>query len=255
MSARQKQTYPNGVDENLLILRTIRLSKQFWLHERELSIPSAYDVDLSVYKGNLTAITGASGAGKSTVLKCIYRTYLATSGSIIYLNGGGEWVDLAIAPEHTIIELRRRELSFVTQFLHCLPRQASIDVVAQPLYEQGVARAEARIAAAEVLTKMNVPERLWSVSPATFSGGERQRVNLARGLVTRPRLLLLDEPTASLDAESTARAVELIQEAKRSGSGIAAIFHDAKLIEKLAEHVVVLPAAQKSEPLVCTGRL
>lgn len=256
MSAREKQIEPNGADTRSPILRTVRLNKQFRLHERELSIPSACDVDVSIYKGNLTAVTGPSGAGKSTVLKCIYRTYLATSGSILYLKGNGETVDLATAPEHEVIELRRLELSFVTQFLHCLPRQQTLDVVAQPLHEQGVARATARIAAAEVLTKLSVPERLWSVSPATFSGGEKQRVNLARGLVTRPRLLLLDEPTASLDAESAARAVELIQEAKHGGTGIAAIFHDARLIERLAEHLVVLPAhSQKSEPLVCIGQL
>ncbi len=241
------QIDPNGADRRFPILKTVRLSKQFRLHERALSIPSAYDMDLSVYKGNLTAVTGPSGAGKSTVLKCIYRTYLTTSGSIIYQCGDGDTVDLATAPECKIIELRRWELSFVTQFLHCRPRQPTLDVVAQPLYEQGVVRAEARIAAAGVLTKLSVSERLWSVSTATLSGGEKQRVNLARGLVTRPRLLLLDEPTNSLDEDSTARAVELIQDAKHSGFVIAAIFHDARLVEQLAEHIVVLPApAQRS---------
>jgi alpha-D-ribose 1-methylphosphonate 5-triphosphate synthase subunit PhnL len=246
--------YSREAEEQLPMLQTVRLSKQFCLHERGVSIPSAHDVNLSIYRGKLTALTGPSGVGKSTVLKCIYRTYLASTGSILYRSAVGEVVDLATAPEHSIIELRRWEWSFVTQFLHCLPRQPTLDVVAQPLFDRGLARAEAREKAAEVLKKLNIPERLWSVAPATFSGGERQRVNLARGLVTHARLLLLDEPTASLDMESAGRAVELIHESKRSGTGIAAILHDPILIEQLAEHVVVFTApSTKSEHTVWTG--
>lgn len=244
------------VGNHRAVLQVLGLSKRFQLYERGVSIASAHEVNLSVHKGALTALAGPSGAGKSSVLKCIYRTYLATSGSILYQSGNGDTIDLVAAPEHRIVELRRWELSLVTQFLHCLPRQQTIDVVAQPLYQQEVARSRARITAGEILAKLNLPERLWSIPPATFSGGEKQRVNLARGLVTHSRLLLLDEPTASLDSESAARAVTLIQEAKRAGSAVIAVFHDATLLRELADHVVVLPspAPQPSgRQLVCGG--
>ena len=184
---------------NPLILQVDGFGKHFQLHEQGKLIPSSYDVSFSVRSGQLTALIGPTGAGKSSVLKGIYRSYLPSAGRILYRNAMGHELDLALASEHQILELRRREIAFVTQFLHCLPRQSTLDVVAQPLFSLGVSRDESRRRAAELLFAMNLPERLWSVSPATFSGGERQRVNLARGFIAKPRLLLLDEPTASLD--------------------------------------------------------
>ena len=227
------------------LLRVENLSKTFFLHEQNKVIPSSSQVNLSVYSGRLTALIGPTGAGKSSVLKSIFRTYLPSSGRLLYETTAGATLDLALASEHHILELRRQEIGFVTQFLHTLPRQKTLDVVAMPLYQQGVDRTEGRARAAELLTELNIPERLWEVPPATFSGGEKQRVNLARGLIASPRLLLLDEPTASLDASTTDRVVALIQRKKAHGTGMLAIFHHTDLVQRLADDVVELavPAA------------
>jgi alpha-D-ribose 1-methylphosphonate 5-triphosphate synthase subunit PhnL len=222
------------------ILRVEAYSKHFELHEQGKIIPSSSNVNLDVYCGRLTALIGPTGAGKSTVLKGIYRTYLPSSGRLLYRNTAGHEVDLAQADEHSILELRQTEISFVTQFLHSLPRQATEDVVAQPLLQKGVEKAAARNIAREMLAAMNLPERLWGISPATFSGGEKQRVNLARGLVSRPRLLLLDEPTASLDPATTEKVVRLIVDLKAKGVAMLAIFHHPELVDRMADNVVEL---------------
>ena len=226
------------------ILQVDGYRKQFTLHEQHKLIPSACNVSFSVRPGELTALIGPTGAGKSSILKGIYRTYLPSSGRILYRDTQDHELDLALASEHQILELRRREIGFVTQFLHCLPRQATLDVVAQPLYALGVARDEARLRAKDLLTAMQLPQRLWSVSPTTFSGGERQRVNLARGFITKPRLLLLDEPTASLDTATAECVVRLIEELKAIGTAMLAIFHHPDTTRRLADQVVeILPPA------------
>lgn len=185
-------------------------------------------------------MVGPTGAGKSTVLKGVYRTYPPSAGRIRYRTRQGAEEDLALVSEHRMLELRRTEIGFVTQFLHFLPRQSTLDVVAQPLRQRGIDIEEGRWRAGVLLRALNVPERLWSISPATFSGGEKQRVNLARGLAAKPRLLLLDEPTASLDTETRERAVQLIAELKGEGTGMLVIFHDPGLVERLADQVVRL---------------
>lgn len=223
-----------------VILQVEGYAKHFQLHEQHKLIPSSHNVSFTVRAGELTALIGPTGAGKSSVLKGIYRSYLPSTGRILYRDALGHELDLARAGEHQILELRRREIGFVTQFLHCLPRQATLDVVAQPLLALGVAREEARRRAAEWLAAMNLPERLWSVSPATFSGGERQRVNLARGFVARPRLLLLDEPTASLDPATAERVIGLIEGLKSEGTAMLAIFHHPETTRRLADQVVEL---------------
>lgn len=222
------------------ILRVEDFSKQFNLHEQGKIIPSSSGVNFDVYAGKLTALIGPTGAGKSSVLKGIYRTYLPSNGQIIYKSANGNNLDLALADEHQILDLRRQEISFVTQFLHALPRQSTEDVVAQPLYQRGVSREQGRRKSRELLDQLNIPERLWAVPPATFSGGEKQRVNLARGLIAKPRLLLLDEPTASLDPATTDRVVEMIHAMKAEGTAMLAIFHHPDLVERLADNVVTL---------------
>ena len=222
------------------ILQVEGYGKHFQLHEQSKLIPSSHNVSFSVRRGELTALIGPTGAGKSSVLKGIYRTYLPSAGRILYRTVQGQEFDLVRASEHQILELRRREIGFVTQFLHCLPRQATLDVVAQPLLGLGVARDEARQRAASLLSAMNLPERLWSVSPATFSGGERQRVNLARGFIAKPRLLLLDEPTASLDPKTAESVIGLIEGLKAEGVAMLAIFHHPETTRRLAEQVVEL---------------
>jgi alpha-D-ribose 1-methylphosphonate 5-triphosphate synthase subunit PhnL len=222
------------------ILKVERLSKHFLLHMRGVRVPSCDGVNLEVHSGRLTALTGPTGSGKSSVLKCIYRTYLPSAGQILFRNGNEDIVDMASASEHTVLELRRRDIAFVTQFLHCLPRKSALDVVAAPLYDQGVSQKRGRDCAAELLSRLSVPERLWDLPPATFSGGEKQRVNLARGLIARPRLLLLDEPTASLDPLTSERVVQLINHMKSEGMAMLAIFHHPELVAKLADNVIKL---------------
>ena len=232
------------------VLRVKNYCKQFALHEQHKIIPSSSNVNLNVYRGRLTALMGPTGAGKSTVLKGIYRTYLPSSGRLLYQTEAGEEIDLAHADEHRILELRRTEIGFVTQFLHALPRQATEDVVAQPLLNKGMDRQQARDRAREMLLAMNLPERLWGISPATFSGGEKQRVNLARGLVSRPRLLLMDEPTASLDPATTEHVIRLIEQIKQEGVAMLAIFHQPELVRRIADEVVILQQAVGTEPVL-----
>ena len=157
-----------------LVLRTVGLSKSFYLHERRLSVPAFDDVSLSVRCGRFTAVTGPSGSGKSSLLSCIYRTYLPTAGAAFYFPTSGEACDLACVPDEKILQLRSSELSFVTQFLHFLPRKSALEVVARPLLDRSVNQTEAEAAASRVLERVNLPPRLWGISPATFSGGEKQ---------------------------------------------------------------------------------
>jgi alpha-D-ribose 1-methylphosphonate 5-triphosphate synthase subunit PhnL len=232
------------------ILRVKGYTKQFVLHEQGKVIPSSQDVDLEVCKGSMTVLVGPTGAGKSSVLKGIYRSYLPTAGSLLYTTANDQVIDLAQADEHQILQLRCEEIAFVTQFLHFLPRQATEDVVAQPLVQRGRPLDEARAMAHEMLAAMNLPQRLWGISPATFSGGEKQRVNLARGLVAKPRLLLLDEPTASLDNKTTDRVLKLIEGLKQEGIAMLAIFHQPELVKRIADSVVELkPPTMNESPL------
>jgi alpha-D-ribose 1-methylphosphonate 5-triphosphate synthase subunit PhnL len=222
------------------VLSVEGLAKAFFLHEQRATIPSCSGVSLTCWAGKLTAIVGPTGSGKSSVLKCIYRTYLPSAGQILFREPDGKVTDLVRADEHEVLRLRRRGIGFVTQFLNCLPRRSALDVVAEPLVAQGVQRAAARRSAGEMLARLAVPERLWGVAPATFSGGEKQRVNLARGLISRPRLLLLDEPTASLDPGTSDLAARLIEGIKAEGIAMIAIFHHPDLVRRLADQVVEL---------------
>lgn len=225
---------------NTPILRVEQLNKRFFMHEQKTFIPSCANVNLTVNNKEMTALVGPTGCGKSSVLKCIYRTYLPRGGRMHYHDEVGHITDLAQASDHRILELRQRDIGFVTQFLHCLPRKSTLDVVSQPLIVRGEKKETARDAAADILRLLNVPERLWHVPPATFSGGEKQRVNLARGLISRPRLLLLDEPTASLDPATTDRVIDLLMAIKAKGVSMLAVFHHPELVRRLADQVVEL---------------
>jgi alpha-D-ribose 1-methylphosphonate 5-triphosphate synthase subunit PhnL len=223
------------------VLTVSGLSKRFTLHHAGRVLPSVDNTSFEVHADELVALIGPSGSGKSTILKCIYRTYLPRHGSI-HLHTAEGAVDLASADDATVLACRRDYVAFVTQFLHAVPRQPTLDVVARPLLAQGVDRLVARDRAADLLARFGLPERLWDLPPATFSGGEKQRVNLARSLMTRPRLLLLDEPTASLDPLATERVVEAIRSIKGPDIGILAVFHDQHLVASLADRVVALSA-------------
>jgi alpha-D-ribose 1-methylphosphonate 5-triphosphate synthase subunit PhnL len=198
------------------------LSKAFTLHNQGGTVlPVMAGAGLTVAPGECVGLTGQSGAGKSTLMRIVYGNYLANGGRIVV---GG--VDVAQASPRQIIALRRETLGYVSQFLRVVPRVPTLDVVAEPLLSLGLPADRARDRAAELLTRLNIPERLWGLSPTTFSGGEQQRVNIARGFAHGYPALLLDEPTASLDAVNRAVVLELIQQAKARGAAILGIFHD-----------------------------
>uniref|UniRef100_UPI004048595E phosphonate C-P lyase system protein PhnL n=2 Tax=Yoonia sp. TaxID=2212373 RepID=UPI004048595E len=198
------------------------VSKSFVLHNQGTAeIPVMQGASLTVSEGECVALVGASGAGKSTLMRMIYGNYLTASGRIMI---GG--VDVASAAPREIIQLRRRTLGYVSQFLRVVPRVSTLDVVAEPLLATGTDVDEARAQAEALLTRLNIPQRLWALSPTTFSGGEQQRVNIARGFAFPYPALLLDEPTASLDPTNRATVLAMIAEAKTRGVAIIGIFHD-----------------------------
>jgi alpha-D-ribose 1-methylphosphonate 5-triphosphate synthase subunit PhnL len=171
-------------------------------------------------------LAGPSGAGKSTLLRTLYGNYRLQQGSVA-IRHDGDWVNLADASPQTILAMRRRTVGYVSQFLRVIPRVATIDLVAEPLRARGIKAAEAHEQAADWLGRLNLPARLWHLPPATFSGGEQQRVNIARSMIAGHPLLLLDEPTASLDAENRRVVVDLMNRAREAGAALVGIFHDA----------------------------
>ncbi len=217
------------------------LAKSFTLHNQGGAvIPVMAGAALTVAPGECVGLVGRSGAGKSTLMRMIYGNYLAGSGSLIVAG-----VDVATASPREIIRLRRETLGYVSQFLRVVPRVPTLDVVAEPLLVLGAPAAEARDRAAALLSRLNIPERLWSLSPTTFSGGEQQRVNIARGFAHAYPALLLDEPTASLDAANREVVLTLIEEAKARGAAILGIFHDeaarARVCDRLADVTTFTP--------------
>ncbi|MGO4351549.1 phosphonate C-P lyase system protein PhnL [Rhizobium sp. RAF36] len=214
------------------------VAKSFTMHLRDgIKLPVVSDVSFSVAAGECVVLGGPSGIGKSSLLKMIYGNYAVDTGQIL-VNHQGKVVDLASADPRTIIEVRKRSLGYVSQFLRTVPRVAALDVVAEPLLARGVAASEARERAAVLLTKLNLPEALWQLPPATFSGGEQQRVNIARGFITDHTILLLDEPTASLDATNRAVVVGMIADKKKAGVALLGIFHDEEVREAAADRIL-----------------
>jgi len=224
-------------DNAALMLRATGVGKTFTLHgQRGVQIEALADVSLEVERGECVVLVGPSGAGKSTLLRCLYGNYLASSGSIAIRSDADEAQHVALtgAEPHDVLRLRRNVVGYVSQFLRVIPRVTTLTLVAEPLVSRGVAEEEALERAAALLTRLNVPERLWSLAPATFSGGEQQRVNIARGLIAGHPLLLLDEPTASLDAGNRDVVADLVIEARERGAAIVGIFHDEDTRAKVA---------------------
>ena len=214
------------------------LSKSFTLHTQGGTVlPVMRDAFLDVAKGTCVGLVGASGAGKSTLMRMIWGNYLADAGQIMV---GG--LDVAQATPRQIIALRRAQLGYVSQFLRVLPRVPTVDVVAEPLLRLGVPVEPARARAKALLAMLNIPERLWSLSPTTFSGGEQQRVNIARGFVHPYPVLLLDEPTASLDAANREVVLCLIEQAKANGAALLGIFHDEAVRARVCDQLVDVTA-------------
>jgi len=184
-------------------------------------------------------LSGPSGAGKSTLMRSLYGNY-RTQGGRILIRHHDDMVDIAGADPRTILAVRRETLGYVSQFLRVVPRVPALDVVAEVLTARGIAVERARSDASALLLRLNIPRRLHPLPPATFSGGEQQRVNLARGLIADYPVLLLDEPTASLDAENRAVVVQQVNEAKARGVAIIAICHDADVRDAIADRLFPL---------------
>ena len=216
------------------MIRIENLAKSFTLHNQGGTvIPVMAGANLTVSPGECVGLTGQSGAGKSTLMRMVYGNYLAAAGRLMV---GG--VDVATATPREIIDLRRETLGYVSQFLRVVPRVSTLDVVADPLLSLGTPTDQARNRAASLLSRLNIPERLWSLSPTTFSGGEQQRVNIARGFAHTYPALLLDEPTASLDAINRDVVLSLIEEAKARGAAILGIFHDEAARSRVCDRMV-----------------
>ena len=212
--------------------------KSFTMHLRDgLRLPVVADVSFSVASGECVVLGGPSGIGKSSLLKMIYGNYAVDNGQILVAHKG-KIVDLATADPRTVLEVRRQTMGYVSQFLRTVPRVAAIDVVAEPLLARGVAPADAREKAGGLLAQLNLPKELWQLPPATFSGGEQQRINIARGFITDHAILLLDEPTASLDARNRAVVVEMIEQKKQAGVALLGIFHDEEVREAVGSRIL-----------------
>jgi alpha-D-ribose 1-methylphosphonate 5-triphosphate synthase subunit PhnL len=218
------------------ILEIVDLQKRFELHIlNEKLIEALHQVSLDVNEGEIVALTGKSGSGKSSLMKCIHRTYLSSSGKILYRNGQGETVDLASATDYEILRIRKTEMTYCSQFLQVIPRVSAMDVVASGLLARGRSIEECRRATSECFERLSLPTELWDAYPSTFSGGEQQRVNIARAMISRPRILLVDEPTASLDLKTKDAVIDMLLELKQAGTSIILITHDEHTLTKMSD--------------------
>jgi alpha-D-ribose 1-methylphosphonate 5-triphosphate synthase subunit PhnL len=217
------------------LLRAEGLAKSFTLHlQGGVRIPVLQDVRIEVRAGECVALAGPSGAGKTTLMRSLYGNYRAEAGRIL-VHHKGAWIDIARAEPRVVLAVRHATLGYVSQFLRVVPRVPALEIVAEVLTSRGVAPDEARNRARALLLRLNIPARLHALPPATFSGGEQQRVNLARGFIGGHPVLLLDEPTASLDADNRDVVIELVRAAKARGAAILGIFHDAAVREAIAD--------------------
>jgi alpha-D-ribose 1-methylphosphonate 5-triphosphate synthase subunit PhnL len=227
-----------------VMLKTQALAKGFTLHLRGgLLMQVLADIDLEVSAGECVVLSGPSGAGKSTLMRSLYGNYRAESGQI-YVRHEGEMIDIAAADPRTILAVRHQTLGYVSQFLRVVPRVAALDVVAEVLLTRGIDQETARNSARSLLLQLNIPSRLHAIPPATFSGGEQQRVNLARGFIAGHPILLLDEPTASLDAENRAVVMRMVRDAKANGTAVVAICHDADVRDAIADRLFTMTPYQ-----------
>lgn len=217
-------------------------AKTFTMHLQDgVRLPVVSGVSMQVNAGECVVLAGPSGAGKSSILKMIFGNYRCDEGRIA-VRHDGRVVDIASAQPRDILRVRRRTIGYVSQFLRAVPRVATLDVVAEPLIANGVAKDEARTRAGSLLRRLNISERLWTLPPSTFSGGEQQRVNIARGFITEHPILLLDEPTASLDAKNRDVVVELIATKKAAGVALLGIFHDQDVRDAVADRIIDVTA-------------
>jgi alpha-D-ribose 1-methylphosphonate 5-triphosphate synthase subunit PhnL len=214
------------------------LNKTFKVHTRDsIEVKGFENINLNVKQGEFLSLYGPSGAGKSSILKTLFRTYTTTSGSIVFHKDNGHTIDISSASESEILNLRKNEIGYVSQFLQILPRISAVDVVSEQLISKGESEEVSRIKAKEMLDYLSIREELFDLSPLTFSGGEQQRVNIAKGIIAPKSLLLLDEPTASLDKVNTMKVVEKLKILKTQGVAMVGIFHDLEAMNIISDSV------------------
>jgi alpha-D-ribose 1-methylphosphonate 5-triphosphate synthase subunit PhnL len=232
------------------ILEVNDLSKVFNLHIlNNKRIEALKQINFTLKEGEIIGLTGKSGSGKSSLMKCIYRTYLASSGQIIYTSREGA-IDMVRASDHEIIELRKNEITYCSQFLSVIPRVSAVDVVCENLFRVEKDKQAARNKAKEMLEALGLPTELWDAFPVTFSGGEQQRINVARAIIAAPRFLLIDEPTASLDAKTKDVVIDLILSMKKNGTSVLCISHDEYTLERLVDRRLDLHLGQIADVAV-----
>ncbi|MDB6144531.1 MAG: phnL [Pseudomonas sp.] len=225
------------------------LSKTFTLHQQNGVVLNVLDdLNFTVSAGECLVLHGQSGAGKSTLLRTLYGNYLPAGGSI-RVRHNGDWLELVGAQPREVLEVRQQTLGYVSQFLRVIPRVSTLDVVMEPALARGWSKDNAKSRAEHLLARLNIPQRLWQLAPGTFSGGEQQRVNIARGFMVAWPVMLLDEPTASLDDTNRQVVLELMHEAKAEGAALIGIFHDRAAREAVADrHLDMTPTAKDSLP-------
>jgi alpha-D-ribose 1-methylphosphonate 5-triphosphate synthase subunit PhnL len=218
------------------LLEVVDLQKHFVMHIlSQKQIEALQQVSFDVEEGEIVALTGKSGSGKSTLMKCIYRTYLASSGQILYTDAKGITTDLAGADEHDVLKIRKTEMTYCSQFLQVIPRVSALDIVADGLIARGASAEAAQKTTSACFERLSLPHELWDAYPATFSGGEQQRVNISRAIISRPRFLLVDEQTASLDLKTKDAVIGMLLELKNSGTSIILISHDEHTLNNMAD--------------------
>ncbi|MDD2974816.1 phosphonate C-P lyase system protein PhnL [Aliarcobacter cibarius] len=219
-------------------IKVRNLHKEFIVHTRGgLKINGYHDINFELNKGEFLSLHGPSGLGKSSVLKALYRTYTTTSGEIIFNLEDGNYIDIAKANESEILKLRKEHIGYVSQFLQVLPRISAVDIVAQPLIDKGESEKNSKEKAKEMLNFLNIKEELFDISPLTFSGGEQQRVNIAKGIIAPKSVLLLDEPTASLDKNNTNKVIDKLLQIKKDGVTMIGIFHDIDCMKRISDKI------------------
>ena len=238
MATLQVLPTPKAPPQTQALLQADQLYKSFVLHHQGgVKLPVLEGVTLTVNPGECVALQGPSGSGKSTFMRSLYANYRVDSGSI-WVKHQGRWVDLPQLEAHQLIAVRQHTLGYVSQFLRVIPRVPAVDVAAEPLLELGVDLDEAQTTVRELFSRLNLPERLWQLSPTTFSGGEKQRVNIARAFSVDYPILLLDEPTSALDAANREVVMQLIEDRKAKGCAMVGIFHDDEVRERVCDRIL-----------------
>lgn len=229
------------------ILNIVNISKDFVFHHQQgTRLQVLENFSVKFYPSQATVLTGPSGSGKSTLLRMIYAGYRTGKGSI-FVRHNDRLVDMCKADPGVIYEIRRHTIGYVSQFLRVVPRVSALDTVIEPLIARNMGESKARAKGKQMLERLRIPENLWHISATTFSGGEQQRINLARGLIAHYPVMLLDEPTASLDPENRKTVITLIREAVAAGACMIGVFHNRSDQEQIADRTLDMSGLKRRQ--------